>query len=161
MFGEMIVLCTVALLQTANTTLAVNVADGDATLLYYGSRILLLAGMPLKAEAERAKRLGANGYLPKSVNQTRLMDAIRFVVTRPDDFMEESTLDEPSSLLSPREREVLEYMRIGKTREIIAQILGIGLETVRSHIKNILTKLDAENSAAAVNRAYELGILRP
>ena len=124
-------------------------------------RILLLAGMPLKVEAEKARRLGANGYLPKSVNQTRLIDAIRFVVTRPDEFMEESALDEPAALLSPREREVLEYMRIGKTRDVIAQILGIGGETVRTYVKNILAKLNAENAAAAVNRAYELGILRP
>lgn len=128
---------------------------------YPSIRILLLAGMPLKAEAEKARRLGANGYLPKSVNQTRLVDAIRFVVAHPGEFMEEASLDEPASLLSPREREVLEYMRIGKTREVIAQILGIGAETVRSHVKNILAKLDAENAAAAVNRAYELGILRP
>jgi DNA-binding CsgD family transcriptional regulator len=42
----------------------------------------------------------------------------------------------------------------------MAIIFGISPETVRSHVKGIFRKLDCSNAAAAVGRAYELGILR-
>ena len=67
---------------------------------------------------------------------------------------------QPKTILSSREAEILRYMAMGKTREEIAIILGIGFETVRTHTKNLITKLDATNSAGAVSRAYELGLLR-
>ena len=62
--------------------------------------------------------------------------------------------------LSPRETEVVRYISQGKTHEEIGIILGISSETVRSHTKSIQRKLDCTNSASAVTRAFELGILR-
>ena len=73
----------------------------------------------------------------------------------PDDF------DEPKvGPLSRREIDVLSYIAQGKTHEEIGIIGGISAETVRSHMKSILRKLDCANAPAAVSRAYELGILR-
>jgi len=42
-----------------------------------------------------------------------------------------------------------------------AESLHISRETVRSHIKHMLTKLGARNRAHAVTRAYQLGLLEP
>ena len=42
----------------------------------------------------------------------------------------------------------------------IAAALGIGPESVKTHLKGIMTKLDCPNATSAVGRAYELGILR-
>lgn len=73
----------------------------------------------------------------------------------PDDF------DEPKvGPLSRREIDVLTYIAQGKTHEEIGIIGGISAETVRTHMKSILRKLDCANAPAAVSRAYELGILR-
>ena len=45
--------------------------------------------------------------------------------------------------------------------DAIGIILGVSAETVKTHSKSIQVKLDAPNTAGAVSRAYELGILRP
>ena len=58
------------------------------------------------------------------------------------------------------EQEIIKYLSLGKTHEEMGTIFGISPETVRSHVKGIFRKLDCSNAAAAVGRAYELGILR-
>lgn len=47
-----------------------------------------------------------------------------------------------------------------KSREEASIILGISLETVKTHAKSILQKLGVQNTAGAVTRAFELGLLR-
>lgn len=123
--------------------------------------VLLLAGMPLKAELEEARRLGARGYLPKSMPWKDLVVAIRHAAAGDVPFMEEGYEAGTLGPLTPREKEILGYLAIGKTYEETAIITGIGYETVRTHLRSIQRKLDCPNTTSAVNRAYELGILRP
>lgn len=139
--------------------------DGFATLaalrkIHPAARVLLLAGMPLKEEEEKAEREGAKGYLPKSVNHLRLIEALERAVDDEPGFIREEFV-QATSALSSRELEVLQYLALGKSRDEIAIILAISAETVKVHVKNIRDKLDCPNSAGAVSRAYELGILRP
>ncbi len=122
--------------------------------------ILLLAGMPISHELERAREIGAKGYLPKATPWRDLVAAIRDIIDG-GGFQEESFKDEDSgNLLTPREHEVLRWLSEGKTREEISIICEIGIETIKTHIKNIRIKLDAPNIPSAVRRAYELGVLR-
>ncbi len=138
--------------------------DGFETLaklrrFYPEIRVLLLAGMPLKVEEEKARAEGARGYLPKSLDWERLVSAIR-IAAKDGDFIADD-FDEPKvGPLSRREIDVLTYIAQGKTHEEIGIIGGISAETVRTHMKSILRKLDCANAPAAVSRAYELGILR-
>lgn len=122
-------------------------------------RVLLLAGMPLKEEESRAREEGAKGYLPKSVDQDRLTAAIRAIAADSPDFVCESFTAAPSTLTA-REHDVLKLVAQGKQREAIAAALGIGSESVKTHLKGIMTKLNCPNATSAVSRAYELGILR-
>ena len=122
--------------------------------------VLLLAGMPLKVEVDKARRLGARGYLPKSLDWAKLVSAIRSAASDGAAFIEESSVDEKVGPLSPREQEIIKYLSLGKTHDEMGMIFGISPETVRSHVKGICRKLDCSNAAAAVGRAYELGILR-
>lgn len=138
--------------------------DGFATLEAIrgkrpGQKALLLAGMPLKSELTRARETGASGYLPKNIDHRRLLEALR-TIAEGGPFQEEQ-LPEVPSMLTSRELDVLKYLALGKTREEVGLILGIALETVRTHVKSIQIKLDASNTTGAVSRAYELGILRP
>lgn len=121
--------------------------------------VLLLAGMPLKEEETRAREEGAKGYLPKSVDQDRLTAAIRSIAAGDCDFVCESFTAAPSTL-TVRELDVLKLVAQGKQREEIATTLGIGAESVKTHLKGIMTKLNCPNATGAVSRAYELGILR-
>jgi DNA-binding NarL/FixJ family response regulator len=121
--------------------------------------VLLVAGMPLKEEETRAREEGARGYLPKSVDQDRLVAAIRDIAAGTSDFVCEGFTAAPSTL-TPRELDVLRLAAQGKQRDQIAEALGIGAESVKTHLKGIMTKLDCPNATSAVARAYELGILR-
>ena len=139
-------------------------ADGFALLEGLKSagsaaKVLLMAGMPLKEEEYRAKMAGARGYLPKDVDQDRLSAVIREIAATGAGFACEEFQSAPS-LLSPREMEVLRLVSQGNQRDHIAAALGIGAESVKTHLKGIMTKLGAPNAVSAVTRAYELGILR-
>ena len=68
----------------------------------------------------------------------------------------DAELPEP---LSEREMEVLALLAAGKSNRQIAKELFVALSTVKTHIKNIYTKLDAHNRTQAVSRARELGLL--
>ena len=118
-------------------------------------RVLLMAGMPLKEEESRAREEGAKGYLPKNVDQDRLVAAIRAIAADETGFVCEEFEAAPSTLTA-RELDVLKLVAKGNQRDAIAAALGIGAESV----KGIMTKLGCPNVTSAVSRAYELGILR-
>ena len=74
--------------------------------------------------------------------------------------MTQSTVKEsPELRLTERERQVLELLAAGLHLEVIAQELGIGLETVRTHIHNAAERLGAPNSTAAVAIAIRSGLI--
>ncbi len=122
-------------------------------------RVLLLAGMPLKDEESRAKEDGACGYLPKSLDGRELVEFIRSVAKTKSGFATKSYAAHEGPL-SEKELTVLRYASEGKTRDEIAIILGINPETVKSHLKHIMEKLDTTNTVASVARGFELGLLR-
>ena len=134
--------------------------DGFAMLARLkGAKVILLAGMPLKDEEQRARDLGAKGYLPKDVDQDRLSDVIREIAAKDDVFVCDAFQSAPS-LLTARELDVLKHLAKGLQRDQIAAALGIGPESVKTHLKGIMVKLHAPNATSAVGRAFELGILR-
>ncbi|MBC8105141.1 MAG: hypothetical protein H7Z14_01005 [Anaerolineae bacterium] len=63
--------------------------------------------------------------------------------------------------LTPREFEVLHWVRMGKTNSEIAIILGAARLTVKKHVENILRKLNVETRTAAAVRAVESGLSVP
>ena len=122
-------------------------------------RVVLLAGMPLKEEEDRARAGGAAGYLPKDVDQDRLSSALREVAANPGVFVRDEFQAAPS-ILTMREMDVLRLLAKGMQRDQIAEALGIGPESVKTHLKGIMNKLGRPNAPSAVGRAYEMGILR-
>jgi two-component system response regulator DevR len=61
--------------------------------------------------------------------------------------------------LTPRERQVLDFLAEGESKEAIAQRLFLSTNTVRNHIQNILTKLGAHSRLEAVAAAGREGLL--
>ena len=141
-------------------------ADGfgvfrEMKVWYPDIKVLFLAGMPLREEAERARKEGAKGYISKSTKRKGLANAIRSILVGKDAFVEDEDPSAlPASPLTPREMDVLKWLAQGKSREETAIILSIGLETVKTHAKSILQKLEVQNTAGAVTRAFEMGLLR-
>ena len=60
--------------------------------------------------------------------------------------------------LTDREREVLVLIARGKSNQDLARELTISLDTVKSHIRHVFTKLGVQNRAQAVIAAYESGL---
>lgn len=65
----------------------------------------------------------------------------------------------PRELLTEREREVLKWVYLGKSNIEIGLILGISPLTVKNHVQEILRRLNVQNRAQAVGKAFSLHIL--
>ncbi len=114
--------------------------------------------------------MGVEGYVLKHIEPAGLVEAIRAVV-RGEAYLHPEVLkkvlarvhDKPKStppvLLTPREREILEWMATPNTYKQIAAQLHIGEETVRSHAKNIMAKLKQPNRTQAVLAAIQAGLI--
>jgi transcriptional regulator EpsA len=63
-------------------------------------------------------------------------------------------------LLSKREREIIEWVREGKTNQQIGEVLNISALTVKNHVQSILRKLGASNRAQAVATAIHGQLIR-
>ena len=61
--------------------------------------------------------------------------------------------------LTPRERDVLRQLALGRSNKEIAAALLIGEETVKSHVGGVFAKLQVENRAQAVVRAIRLRLV--
>lgn len=110
----------------------------------------------------RALSAGANGYLLKRVEPARLLEAIRDVhaggsamsssIARKvvASFQKPHTASTPETHLSPREQTVLDCLAKGLTYKAIADQLGIGIETIRTHLKRVYHKLHVCSRTEAV-----------
>ncbi|WP_249401938.1 response regulator transcription factor [Streptomyces sp. YIM 121038] len=67
----------------------------------------------------------------------------------------------PNAALTGREEEVLRLMATGLSNPEIAESLTVSMETVKTHVGNVLTKLGAQNRTHAVVIAYESGLVVP
>jgi DNA-binding NarL/FixJ family response regulator len=109
---------------------------------------------------------GASGYLLKQTPPARLLEAItelhrggspmsmqiaRRVV---EVFQQPTAQADPTSLLSPREKEIIAQMARGFLYKEIASELGISTETVRTHIHKIYEKLHVRSRTEAVMKVY-------
>jgi DNA-binding NarL/FixJ family response regulator len=107
---------------------------------------------------------GARGYALKSGSVDELVGAIERVAageTYVDPRLDRIVLSRPSTEqvphLSPREREIMHLMAEGYTGAAIGKRLGVSVETVRTHARNVIRKLQARNRVHAIAIALERG----
>lgn len=130
---------------------------------YPGARILVLTTYKGDAQALRALNAGACGYLLKSMIRKELTDALRSAHRGRREIVAEvaaeigmHALDEP---LSAREIEVLREVSSGRANKQIAARLDLSEETIKTHMRNILSKLGAQDRTHAVMIALDRGII--
>lgn len=104
---------------------------------------------------------GASGYLLKNATQAEIMEAIYIVMKGKQYLSGEAaqSLNQPPSqtiTLTRREKEVLELIADGLTNNEIAEKLYIGITTVDTHRKNLLSKFDCRNVASLIKKAFQL-----
>ncbi|MET8701520.1 response regulator transcription factor [Kitasatospora sp. NPDC004723] len=126
--------------------------DGYVTAaLSAGASGFVLKRLPVRqiAEAVRVVAAGEAILFPAALR--------RMVAARPLDSAEAL----PRAALTGREEEVLRLMATGSSNPEIARSLVVSLETVKTHVGNVLTKLGAQNRTHAVVIAYESGLVVP
>lgn len=126
--------------------------------------ILLVSINDTGEDIHRAMEAGAVGYIPKSSEQSELIQAIRDVAAGhrylPEDLTRKLAIRRLTTPLSERETEVLSMVAKGMGNKEIAASLGVAAGTIKSHLKSILFKLRAPDRTRAVTLAQEQGILR-
>lgn len=135
-----------------------------------GAKLLILTGAPAAQTVYAAVDAGVHGYALKEMAPTELAAAIRQVAAgKPffhadvaDVLHRRTTARAAASThatLTPRELDVLALMATTATNREIAAQLTLAEETVRSHVKSILRKLNARNRTQAVVEALRLELI--
>jgi len=107
---------------------------------------------------------GARGYALKAGSMEELGAAIdrvaaggSYVDPRLDRILLSPRATARVPQLSPREREIMHLMAEGRTAEAIGQEINVSVETVRTHVRNVIRKLQARNRVHAIAIALERG----
>jgi two-component system response regulator DesR len=120
------------------------------------TRVLLISGAGRMSPAA-ARAAGASGFVSKDWEARDVARAVRMVGLGMTMFSPKS--EQPSPLLSAREREVLDLIAAGATNREIAERLFLSPHTVKEHTSALYRKLGARNRAEAVQLAQRIGLL--
>lgn len=135
-------------------------------------RILIVTALSSAVALRRALDLGFNGYLTKDTSMERFVAALRAVLAgdivipatlsrqvtnTPTPEVRDATLK--ADQLTAREREVLHHLAQGLTSDAIASDLKVSRHTVRTHVQNILTKLQVSSRLEAAAFAIRYGLV--
>jgi DNA-binding NarL/FixJ family response regulator len=145
-----------------------QIAADDPTV-----RVLMLTTFDLDEYVVAAFRAGASGFLLKTAPRDQLVAAVRTVdageallaplSTRKliERFTYPPSEAPALEALTSRERDVLTLLARGLSNAEIAAELVVESSTVKSHVGNVLSKLDLRDRVQAVVFAYESGLVRP
>ncbi|WP_033291562.1 response regulator [Amycolatopsis jejuensis] len=141
------------------------------------AEVLVLTTFDLDEYVHAALRAGAAGFLLKSVEAPRLIEAVRLVAAGEGVLAPQVTkrlisafartsaepVPAPSGLaeLTEREREVLGCLGAGASNAEIGARLHIGETTVKTHVSRVLAKLDLRSRVQAAILAQDQGIKPP
>jgi len=152
----------------------VLVADYDAGLAlarqpeHAGARrpgILIVTQLDKEWEVRIAMDAGVHGYVLQSCSSDELLKAVASLAVGQRYLSESVTRSVADSLsrenLTGRETDVLQLLAEGCCNKSIARKLGIGVGTVKTHVKGVMSKLDATARTHAVVVATQRGLIRP
>ncbi|WJV44360.1 response regulator [Streptomyces flavofungini] len=142
------------------------------------ARVLVLTTFRRDEYVFAALRGGASGFLLKDCEPQELVDAIRTVAAGEALLAPEVTRrlidafatgavgprarpDGRLDVLTGRERDVLREVARGLSNAEIAEALGVGRSTVKTHMNSLLAKLSLRDRAQAIILAYEVGLVGP
>jgi NarL family two-component system response regulator LiaR len=148
-----------------------NGVEATRALVARAPQVCIIALTSFEDEnlVQRALEAGASGYLLKDIGTDDLADAIRKAHAGKPALAAEATEalfraarrgHQPGDDLTEREREVLALMVDGLTNPEIAEKLVVSATTVKTHVSNILSKLDVSTRTEAVSFALQHRLLK-
>jgi DNA-binding NarL/FixJ family response regulator len=139
-----------------------------------GAKVLVLTMHSDDVYVRQSLKAGARGYLLKDSEDLDLIKAVK-AVGQGGSFFSPSVskvllagyLGDPTgkevednlALLTDREREVLQLIAEGKTNKEVANLLSVSINTVETHRKHVMEKLDLHNTAELVRFAVRKKIV--
>ncbi len=127
------------------------------------ARLIILTTHAGDVQVSRGLKAGARAYLLKSLLRKELLEAIRAVHAGQKrvspEIAAEIAQHSADETLTPREIDVLRLVAGGNANKEVAARLSLTEETVKSHVRSILSKLDASDRTHAVTIGLKRGII--
>jgi DNA-binding NarL/FixJ family response regulator len=128
------------------------------------ARIIMLTTYAGDVQVLRAMKVGARGYLLKTLLDKELLETIRAVHAGKKMLSAEASFElaehSTSETLTPGEIDVLQLIAAGNANKQIAECLSITEDTVKGRVKNILAKLGANDRTHAAMIGIKRGIIQ-
>jgi DNA-binding NarL/FixJ family response regulator len=143
----------------------------SAKSLHEGLKVMVVADSVTVIDLREAVIAGVDSFLLSTSQPQELRDAVHQTaqgerIVSPTIAMQlagawrNEPSDASASALTPREIEVLQLLAEGLTNQQAGARLGLSARTVKTHVQNLLVKLDVPDRTGAVARAFRLGLIR-
>jgi FixJ family two-component response regulator len=124
--------------------------------------VIIMTGHADVDMAVRAMKAGAYDFIEKPYNDSLMLERIQSAIAFDQDNRKEqervNSVKERLATLTPREKEVLNYVLKSTANKIIAAELGISIKTVELHRSNLMTKMQASSVTELVRLALIAGL---
>lgn len=135
------------------------------------TQVVILTSDEEESVLRSAVQAGVTGYLSKHESAAQVLQAVRaaakgealiapYMLARLLSGMQKKEVPGPATPLTPRELAVLQELALGRDQHAVAQQLKMSPNTVRTHVQNILSKLDVHSKLEAVSRGFREGWIR-
>ena len=127
------------------------------------AKVAMLTTSELEEDIFRALKLGANGYIPKDSRPAEIAKAVREIASGgryiPDDIQRIFEMRQGVKSLSARELSIIQLAAKGFSSPEVAEMLGISVNSVKTHFRHIFEKMDVSDRTEAVTLAISRGII--
>ena len=113
------------------------------------AKVAMLTTSELEEDIFRALKLGANGYIPKDSRPAEIAKAVREIASG----------GQGVKSLSAREISIIQLAAKGFSSPEVAEMLGISVNSVKTHFRHIFEKMDVSDRTEAVTLAISRGII--
>lgn len=125
-------------------------------------KVIFISMLETNSVIEEGKKVGANGFIPKTTDAALVKKTIENVLNNIDSYInltrvneEVNTNKSQLNLITKREKEIIQLIKAGDNTALIAKKLFISKYTVDTHRKNILRKLQLSSIKELIAFAYE------
>ena len=125
--------------------------------------IIFLTGLPDIPTTVRTIKAGGEDFLIKPVTSEQLLEAVERAIAHHNAVLQKKQARDAVlsriATLTPRERQVLELVVLGKSNKAIANVLGSTVRTIKAHRHRVMEKMQAHSVAELVSLAERVGVL--
>lgn len=127
------------------------------------AKVAMLTTSELEEDIFRALKLGANGYIPKDSRPSEIAKAVKAIADGgnyiPDNIQRIFDMRQEVKSLSARELSILQLAAKGFSNPEVGEMLGISVNSVKTHFRHIFEKMDVSDRMEAVTLAISRGII--